>query len=46
MAKDPDVKKVMQSQRDFKKEYAKWRELRGRVVPWPYEMILKGKLTQ
>jgi TRAP-type mannitol/chloroaromatic compound transport system substrate-binding protein len=46
MAKDPDVKKVMQSQWDFMKDYAQWRELRGRVVPWPHEMILKGKLTQ
>jgi len=46
MAKDPDVKKVIGSQREFKKAYAPWRELRGNVVPWPYEDIIKGKLTQ
>lgn len=45
-AKHPDVKKVLDSQDDFKKAFARWRELRGRVVPWPYEMYIKGKLTQ
>jgi hypothetical protein len=46
MEKDPDVKKVIGSQREFKKAYAPWRDLRGRVVPWPYEDVIKGKLTQ
>jgi TRAP-type mannitol/chloroaromatic compound transport system substrate-binding protein len=45
-AKYPDVKKVLDSQEQFKKEFAKWRELRGGVVPWPYEMVIEGKLTQ
>ena len=45
-AKHPDVKKVLDSQELFKKEYAQWRDLRGRVAPWPREDILKGKLLQ
>jgi TRAP-type mannitol/chloroaromatic compound transport system substrate-binding protein len=44
--KQPDVKKVLDSQELFKKEFAQWRELRGRVTPWPYELIIKGKLKQ
>ncbi len=45
-AEHPDVKKVLDSQELFKKEFAHWRELRGRVTPWPYEMFIKGKLKQ
>lgn len=45
-AKYPDVKTVMDSQEEFKKEFAKWRELRGGVAPWPYEMVIEGKLYQ
>jgi len=46
MAKDPDVNKVLGSQREFKKAYAPWREMRGRLAPWPYETYVGGKLTQ
>ena len=45
-AKNPDVKKALDSQDDFKKAFAQWRQLRGRVVPWPYNMYIKGKLMQ
>jgi TRAP-type mannitol/chloroaromatic compound transport system substrate-binding protein len=45
-AKNPDVKKALDSQEQFKKDFAKWREIRGRVVPWPIEDVIKGKLTQ
>jgi len=45
-AKDPDAKKVLDSQEEFKKEYAFWREMRGGVAPWPKEMVLQGKLYQ
>jgi TRAP-type mannitol/chloroaromatic compound transport system substrate-binding protein len=45
-AKHPFTKKVLDSQEEFKREYAKWRELRGGVAPWPREMVLKGKLYQ
>jgi TRAP-type mannitol/chloroaromatic compound transport system substrate-binding protein len=45
-AKNPDVKKVLDSQEKFKKEFAKWREIRSGVAPWPYEMFIEGKLTQ
>ncbi len=45
-AKQPDVKKVLDSQELFKTEYAQWRDLRSRVAPWPREMVLKGRLLQ
>ena len=45
-AKDPDVKKVLDSQEKLKNEFAQWRELRGRVAPWPHADVLKGRLTQ
>jgi TRAP-type mannitol/chloroaromatic compound transport system substrate-binding protein len=44
--KNPDVKKILDSQEEFKKDYAGWREMRGRVVPWPHEEYVEGKLTQ
>ena len=45
-AKDPDVKKVLDSQDLFKAEFAQWRDLRGRLAPWPKADFLKGKMTQ
>jgi len=45
-AKNPDVKKVLDSQEQFKKDFVKWREMRGRVAPWPLEMVIQGKLLQ
>jgi TRAP-type mannitol/chloroaromatic compound transport system substrate-binding protein len=44
--KYPDVKKIVDSQEQFKEDFAPWREARGRVVPWPYKMYESGKLTQ
>jgi len=45
-AKYPDVKKVLDSQEQYLKEFAKWRDIRGGVAPWPYEDFVKGKLYQ
>ncbi|MFO7740225.1 MAG: TRAP transporter substrate-binding protein DctP [Desulfatiglandaceae bacterium] len=45
-AKDPDVKKVLDSQEDFKKAFAPWREMRSRLAPYPYEMYIQGKMMQ
>jgi TRAP-type mannitol/chloroaromatic compound transport system substrate-binding protein len=45
-AKNADVKKVLDSQELFKQEFAQWRDLRGRIAPWPKADVLKGKLTQ
>ena len=45
-AKYPDVKTVLDSQELFKKDYATWRDMRGRLTPWPYETYIKGRLTQ
>lgn len=44
--KDPDVKKVLDSQEEFKKEFSEWRELRSGLTPWPYEQYIGGKLYQ
>ncbi len=45
-AKYPDVKKVLDSQEQFKRDFAPWREMRSGVTPWPREMFLKGKIYQ
>lgn len=45
-AKYPDVKKVLDSQDQFKVDFAEWREERGGITPWPYEQFVKGKHKQ
>jgi len=45
-AKYPDVKKVLDSQDQFKADFADWREERSGIVPWPYEEFVKGKHKQ
>jgi TRAP-type mannitol/chloroaromatic compound transport system substrate-binding protein len=45
-SKDPDVKKVLDSQEQFKKDFAQWREIRSGVVPWPLDEYIAGKRTQ
>jgi len=45
-AKNPDVKKILDSQEEFVKSFAPWREARGNVAPWPYEDYIKGKMAQ
>jgi len=42
-AKYPDVKKVMDSQDEFKKDFADWRMERSGVAPWPYEQYISGE---
>lgn len=42
-AKYPDVKKALDSQEAFIRDYADWREARGGVTPWPYETYVGGK---
>lgn len=44
--KFPDVKKALDSQDQFKKDFADWREERSGVAPWPYEMFIQGKHLQ
>ncbi len=41
--KYPDVKKTLDSQELFKKDFAEWREIRGGVAPWPYDMYISGE---
>jgi TRAP-type mannitol/chloroaromatic compound transport system substrate-binding protein len=43
-AKYPDVKKVVDSQQAFVKEFAPWRQARSNVVPWPYDDYVAGKM--
>lgn len=45
-AKNPDVKKVMDSQEAFINDYASWRRARGGATPWPYEDYIKGQITE
>ncbi len=42
-AKYPDVKKVMDSQEAFTKDYADWRKVRGGAAAWPYETYISGQ---
>jgi TRAP-type mannitol/chloroaromatic compound transport system substrate-binding protein len=44
--KFPDVKKVMDSQDQFKADFADWRQERGGVTPWPHEQFITGKHMQ
>jgi len=44
--KYPDVKKVLGSQEQFKRDFAQWRNLRGGVAPWPYKDYINGKHLQ
>ncbi len=46
MAKYPDVKKIVDSQRAFTKSFAEWRKARGGVAPWPYKTYESGEITQ
>ncbi|QQS55704.1 MAG: TRAP transporter substrate-binding protein DctP [Candidatus Competibacteraceae bacterium] len=45
-AKYPDVKKVLDSQDKFRKDFAEWREIRSGVTPWPLDDYIAGKRTQ
>jgi TRAP-type mannitol/chloroaromatic compound transport system substrate-binding protein len=45
-AKYPDVKKVLDSQDAFRKDFAEWREIRSGVAPWPMDDYIAGKRTQ
>ena len=45
-AKHPDVKKVMDSQEAFIKDFADWRDARSGVTPWPYETFVGGRTTE
>lgn len=45
-AKHPDVKKALDSQDAFKRDFADWREQRSGVAPWPMADFVKGKRLQ
>jgi TRAP-type mannitol/chloroaromatic compound transport system substrate-binding protein len=45
-ANNPDVKNTLDSQEAFKKEFAEWREQRGRVTPWPIDAYISDKHVQ
>ena len=42
--KYPDVKEVLDSQDEFKELFAKWRDLRSGIEPYPIEMYIDGKM--
>jgi TRAP-type mannitol/chloroaromatic compound transport system substrate-binding protein len=45
-AKHPEVKKTLDSQEQFKKDFADWREIRSGLTPWPIDDFIKGKRLQ
>ena len=46
-AKHPFVKKVLDSQEEFKKSFAEWRDARIGATPWPYETIIQeGRIDE
>jgi TRAP-type mannitol/chloroaromatic compound transport system substrate-binding protein len=45
-AKHPEVKKTLDSQEQFKKDFAPWREIRSGLTPWPLDEFIKGKRLQ
>ncbi|MBE0575463.1 MAG: TRAP transporter substrate-binding protein DctP [Desulfuromonadales bacterium] len=45
-AKYPEVKKTLDSQEQFKKDFAKWREIRSGLTPWPIDDFIAGKRLQ
>jgi TRAP-type mannitol/chloroaromatic compound transport system substrate-binding protein len=40
--KHPDVKAALDSQEEFKKDFALWRSIRSGVAPYPYEQYIQG----
>ncbi|BCL62923.1 ABC transporter substrate-binding protein [Desulfomarina profundi] len=45
-SKHPDVKKALDSQEQFIKEYSVWRNARSGATPWPYETYISGQITE
>lgn len=45
-AKYPDVKKIMDSQEAWEKDFVDWRKARIGVTPWPYEMYIEGRTSE
>jgi TRAP-type mannitol/chloroaromatic compound transport system substrate-binding protein len=45
-AKHPNVKVTLDSQEQFKKDFAEWREIRSGLTPWPIDDYISGKRLQ
>jgi TRAP-type mannitol/chloroaromatic compound transport system substrate-binding protein len=45
-AKNPDLKKVLDSQDAYIKDMADWKQIRSGVSAYPYEMYIKGTHTE
>ena len=44
--KFPEVKTTLDSQEQFKKDFAQWREIRSGLTPWPIDDFIAGKRMQ
>lgn len=44
--KYPNVKVTLDSQEQFKKDFAEWREIRSGLAPWPMDDYISGKRLQ
>ena len=45
-ARFPEVKTTLDSQEQFKKDFAQWREIRSGLTPWPIDDFIAGKRLQ
>jgi TRAP-type mannitol/chloroaromatic compound transport system substrate-binding protein len=45
-ARNPDAKKSLESQEQFKQDFAEWREIRSGLTPWPIDDFINGKRLQ
>jgi TRAP-type mannitol/chloroaromatic compound transport system substrate-binding protein len=44
--RNPDCKRLLESQEALKKDFADWRSARAGVTPWPLDDVVKGKLHE
>lgn len=45
-ARNPDCKRLLESQEALKKDFADWRAARAGATPWPLDDVVKGKLHE
>ncbi len=45
-AAHPDVKKALDSQEEFKRDFSEWRQQRSGIAPWPIDDYIAGKHLQ
>lgn len=41
-----EARKALESQEQFKRDFALWREVRGGLAPWPLDQVIQGRQVQ